>query len=710
MKCGTFSIFFICTFLFVACTNAQPENEVTETHTQVPLATPTNIIPTNTPYPTPSWQPLSPENAADTVELARPNRGLVKKSFWSPDGNLLFLTTTAGVSVYDGNTYLHIKDLDAPYAVADSILSHDGNTLIMGREDGQMEIWDVTTLEHIESKPIDPLHWCPSSYGGGKFTLNVSGRLLAIEVLSSPENCIFIWDMELGGILYAMPGHIRPVFSTTEPNLLATYFDGNIYMREAYDGAVLYYIPGKFHYRFSPDGTLFIAEYIDEEENELFALWHVEEGVLKHSFPQYDYYLAEAYFSNWHDTLAVVTNSHKGKLNFWDTKTGDLLQDLKISGGHVTILDISPDYNWMMINSSGTPEMLHSGSAEALEPVTISNNYIYWKSNTSFNLQNHKLFLSYPNEPEIIFELDANKIVGEIKGHYDTIYDMTLLPNENKILARNSFDDIFLLETFGDEFGPLLNTGAYQTTEIFYLSSKEQILAISEDTDNKNAATLTFWDTSTGQLLQALELEGVAYVHWINKFILSPDEKWLAGADRNGIIIWEVSTGKKEIILEYGFDTWGMEDIAFKPDGTEIVGLAKDTLVFWDTTTWEQMNTLNAPLDSSAVYYSSNNTDIIIDSLYPNRLQLWDEKNAQWVDICERSETKQIYDLAFNSDGQLLAIAHDNRISLCEMDTGQIVFTTDPHARWIPKVLFHSDDLFLFSVSWDGTMRYWGVP
>ncbi|NOH11197.1 MAG: WD40 repeat domain-containing protein [Chloroflexi bacterium] len=686
--------------LFTACT--PPGTDIQLSALPSPDVTPTAFpSPQPTRPPLPDWQKITAENATEIVELVRPNLGTANQAFWTPGGNMLFVVGEAGVAVYDGNTYALIKYLDASNVITGSALSPNGNLLVLATTGADLEFWDMQSLERTDLLPVDPLHWCSSSRG--RVSFNSNGSLLAIEELSGHEQCTLIWDSELRGALYAMPGHIRPVFSPTDPNLLATYYRQNIYMRGAYDGEVLYYLPGSFDYQFSPDGELFVAEYVAEGEHDLFALWEVEKAVLRLTFPDTDEYISRVYFIDWQDNNALASIGADGGLIIWDLLTGETLetQDHDGTGNGDFYLYLSKH-----IPAPGAIHLWLTGMHASGNEITLSD-HGGWITTFAFHPEQSKLFLAYNNQPAEIWDLTLGKLEVQIEEHIERTSsfdvsaagDILLTEHDNFVLLRDAFSGT-VLQRF--------NSGFLTDPRAYYLDSTDQVLIVGEEKNNNMwVARLTFWDPDSGELLDSRVMEGEPDLYGSRNISISPDERFIVSPQTGGTWVWDIPSGQRVALLQH---MYGKVHI-FDPSGEHLLGVLGDgTLPIWETSNWQQSSQIAIPEDAFLMAMDPEGQLLAVATSLADNVVIRDMVTNHWIATCQPDVYNIIGDIAFDPEGHLLAIAHDNHVAICDLATQEIIYETPGQAHWIPQVAFHPTGQFLISINWGGATQYWGVP
>ncbi len=132
------------------------------------------------------------------------------------------------------------------------------------------------------------------------------------------------------------------------------------------------------------------------------------------------------------------------------------------------------------------------------------------------------------------------------------------------------------------------------------------------------------WDAACGQ--ETLILKGKASVAF------SPDGKWLASGDNNGMVkIWDLASGR-ELLTCMGH-TSPVTCVAFSPDGKQLAsgsldpkkGAKPDELRIWDATTGQEMLTLKDTDSVTSLAFSPDGLRLAsADS--DGKVRIWDAR------------------------------------------------------------------------------------
>ena len=121
--------------------------------------------------------------------------------------------------------------------------------------------------------------------------------------------------------------------------------------------------------------------------------------------------------------------------------------------------------------------------------------------------------------------------------------------------------------------------------------------------------------------------------------------------------------------------TGPVTEIAFSPDGTQIVSAGDDTTIkIWDSTTGELIRTLQGhtkPINALAI---SPGGTLIVSTSDDTKIKIWDATTGREIKTLN-GQTKGINVLAFNPDGTKILSANDEGITFWDSQTGEEIKT-----------------------------------
>ena len=192
----------------------------------------------------------------------------------------------------------------------------------------------------------------------------------------------------------------------------------------------------------------------------------------------------------------------------------------------------------------------------------------------------------------------------------------------------------------------------------------------------------------------------------------SPDGTRIAVATPIGIWIYDSQTGQEVDILQG--HTRKITGIAYAPDGRTLVSssgsgddvliLADDTLILWDTVSGTPEATLPGSGAYSIAFSSDGKTIATGGSEY---VQLWDAVSGEPTVSFQTESNDIIKNLAFSPDGKTIATASTADIRLWDVATARHKVTLQGHTNSVLSLSFSPDGSTLASGSRDYKIRLW---
>jgi WD40 repeat protein len=164
--------------------------------------------------------------------------------------------------------------------------------------------------------------------------------------------------------------------------------------------------------------------------------------------------------------------------------------------------------------------------------------------------------------------------------------------------------------------------------------------------------TIRLWDARTGRHVHTLQ----GHSRQVTRLAFSPVGKTLASASSNfgdNVRIWEVATGECLRVLK-GHQTQA-HAVAFHPDGRQLASASKDGIRLWDPTTGAEQLFIPIPGDawSLALVYTPDGSRLI-SSGDGGVVRIWEPATGKIVQAF-RADPDRIGGLAVSPDGRTIA-------------------------------------------------------
>jgi WD40 repeat protein len=217
----------------------------------------------------------------------------------------------------------------------------------------------------------------------------------------------------------------------------------------------------------------------------------------------------------------------------------------------------------------------------------------------------------------------------------------------------------------------------------------------------------------TGRELKVLE----GHNKFIQMIIYSPCGKYLVTSSYDEkAIIWDVSTG--EIIYTLSHTEHVFSDIEFSPNGRYIVtaggdklqqDFTKNTAIIWNISTGQKELVIENDNVVHRVDFSSDGNLILLES-YNCDLEVYDSHTGKIVKKFNAKGEEYLQDAIFSPDGKYVVTATNSKIiKFWNISSGTVDQQYVGHNHTITSLAFSPDGNYLLSGSYDHTAILWKV-
>lgn len=636
--------------------------------TFTPSATPTPKLPVSagTSIPLPN-SALSEDNLDQIVELARWGKGVITDAVYSPDGKLIGVATTLGVSLYDAETLEELLYFETDSSVNSLAFSLDGNTLATGLIDNSIRVWKVsdgTLLKKFENQQEETANSGADNVQVNVVAFSPNGELLAAGLSDGNVN---VWKLADDTIILTPKkqgsGISGLFFSPDGSTLISSSYDGTTYSRNVVDGKLI----GTFGGRnirvaaLSANGKILVTydrRYINET----------------------------------------------GNLFIWDTENGKKLQTIvvaeKYQRNDVSSLSISPDGQLLAAGlEDHTIKIWSVGSGvlqNTLEDLRPNNGWYYLDSFTvAFSADSQFVLLAGADTIGVWNVRNGNLLNREIIKS-DAGYKLAISP-DGQILASVEGPNVYLRQ-ISDGNSISIQDNIQSNESVAFLPDGTTLVISMFDN------TVRFWPLSEKGLRKTFEMEEKGY---INIIAISPDGKILAvgGFDPTGKVeLRQISDGS--LISTIGFGSGRADDMAFSQNGDVLAVAGFNQIRLVNASDGKLLKSFSNTGSSLAL---SPDGSLVAGAYEEASLRIWNTSSGEPL-YTIKDLPDSVTRLVFSPDGNMLVIGYsDGTIEFRLVSDGTLLKNWEAHSRSISDIIFTTDGKYLISTSWDGTIRVWGI-
>ncbi len=632
---------------------------------------------------------------------ARLGKGDINAIQFSPDGTQLAVATDIGVWLYDAKTG---KEKSLFGGICGLLaFSPDGRFLVSGgadyfsnlggsRWEKGIELWEIATGQQVLFPDMPP--------AAAVLRFSEDGKTLIS--LSKSRDTISRLDIETGKQtvrkLGERPGYVHlEVYALTEDKIAIGMYNGDIELWDTTTGKRLSTL------RENVAQIEFLGKVIPPpEDNSVFVLEFSSDGT----------------------QLASVSND--ATIQLWDTTHNDKPITIRNHIGEPTALAFSPDGK---ILASGIDEtLIQLWDTPTGKWLTTFTGHMSYIDALAFSPDGTTLASASSDGTIRFWDIETrNPLSTVITGHIASLRASTFF-KESSTIASIGYSGIITLWDLNTFQKTTLQTK--MTLEMTRLRNWYPDLAFSPDgtklvsfgseipaPELGRDYVLRLTDVSTGREL-------VSIAGGASDLTFSPDGKTVAGKRSGMIRLWDTETGKTldVSLLDPNDDRKErhqplIRTLEFSPDGRRLAGgTMGGDVQMWDTETGEALTSFFAeepPVDHSYrdpimdLAFSSDGSLLAVGSMKALRLL----GNLKQIGFKEISYGAEVWGntLLFSPDDTVLVIGliQSGGVELWDLTTGEKLTTLDGHTNRVQTLAFSPDGKMLVSAGGDGTVLLW---
>lgn len=546
--------------------------------------------------------------------------------------------------------------------------------------------------------------------GSSSVTISPDGEL----IVSAYGNSINIIDARNGTLLKTLNGHQKRItsvaYSPDGKRIASGSEDYTIKIWDAQNGSVIYTLKNEFKHTMDSAAT-----FVEEVDKVVFSndgkyllstshmfdhsikVWDVKNGTL-HNTLKTDASVRDVVYTT--DGNKIISVLWQGKIDTWDAQTGKKIKSNRIVDV-IKCAAISPDGRLLALGTSGikifdmqsdSVIMTLNGHSKPIEALAFS--------------ADGKLLLSASDDYTIrLWDLKTKKQTKIWEGHRWEVNSICFLPDGERFVSTSNDGDVRIWDMSMAHSSYTFDKHSSAVAGVAYNFDGSIIASASWD------KSILVWDAKTRQILHRL----LGHTKDVLNVEFSPNGILLVSCSRDHTIrIWDINKGSliKKIDC-YGYHT---PTATFSHDGHYMVSTSDESIVFWDTDTWQivhqtklfrtyynsvSCNPKGRYAVSASYTYSAN----LIDKY---TLSIWDLETGDKVKSIDTKAS--IQNVKYSPDGKMIASTMGRNFALWNAATGDLIHTFEGHRDDVTSICFSPNGQWIVSASQDQQIKVWNVP
>ena len=366
------------------------------------------------------------------------------------------------------------------------------------------------------------------------------------------------------------------------------------------------------------------------------------------------------------DSQTIIRMTNQGGLQYWDSSTGKLQKQTLIADHNIQASACTPDGHWVVVGSYRTDEARREYvSSFELIDTQSKNDPLKWEVvDDPFD----RLAIS-PDGRTVAW--GRNKI---------SLFDVA---SQTELSGR---------KIEGGQLGALC------------FSPDGKMLAIG------GPGKVLLWNWAGKEEPRSVIVPGYPRFgpQTVRIVSFSPDGKLIA-AGTNRIVLADTETGKVvRSVTVSGAESWGLDSLAFSPDGKQLAVNAAGGATLWDVANGNLARRLRHPAGSASnLVFSPDGRRLAGNTFYLGATCVWNLETGEPIGADRPGHFLPANTLRFfNHDQQLASAGDDGTIRIWNLANSSQARAMHP-LGWIRAMDVSPDGKYVVSSSLDDTVRLW---
>jgi len=281
-------------------------------------------------------------------------------------------------------------------------------------------------------------------------------------------------------------------------------------------------------------------------------------------------------------------------------------------------------------------------------------------------------------------------------GHSSSITSVAFSPDGKYVLSGSKDQVAILWDVATGRQVRSFEGHSRAVSSVYFSPDRRHVLSISTED-----SSLKLWEL-TGREVRTFEQ---IFQPWCAAF--SPDGQYVVSRDHKNLNVWELSTGKKVMVLEGRSSA--ASALVFSPGSGHLLAATEGTVGVWDLPTGKEVSAITLRESPKTAYPMAFSPDgrYLLAASEDKTAHLWEVSSGRKLAVLSGHEWR-VTSVAFSPDGRYaLSGSEDNTARIWEVSSGKEVKKLEGHKWFVTSVAFSPDGRYVASGSFDQTVKVW---